>query len=89
MITVADPNNPLNLTTKYVWQRGDTFMLIAHKYRRPGQWTELLDLNKREVQRNNYIMREGDEIQIPEDWFPLPVPAYTTKFRGTHGIRQA
>lgn len=81
-------DNPLRLTTEYTWEAGDTFMLVAHKYRRPGQWLELLDLNKALVSKNRYLMRAGDVIQVPEDWFPLPTPTYTTNFRGSHGIRQ-
>ena len=83
-----DTYNPLNLTTRYKWLPGDTLMLIALKYRRPGQWLELLDLNKMVLMNNQYQMREGDVIDIPEDWFPLPEPvSFTTKFKGSSGTR--
>ena len=82
------PVNPLNLTTEYTWQAGDTLHMIAHKYRRPNQWTELLDLNKTLISNNHYLMRAGDVIKIPEDWFPLPeLPGFTTKFKGSSGER--
>ena len=85
---MADPNNPLNLTTKYTWEPGDTMMLIALKYRRPGQWLELLDLNKRLLMNNQYQMHEGDIIDVPENWLPLPEPVgFTTKFKGSVGTR--
>lgn len=80
--------NPLNLSTEYAWEPGDTLMLIAYKYRRPGQWTELLDLNKTQISQKQYQMRPGDVIKVPEDWFPLPeAPGFTTKFKGSMGTR--
>lgn len=80
--------NPLNLTTEYTWQAGDTLMLIAYKYRRPGQWTELLDLNATQLSKQNYRFQVGDKIKVPEDWFPLPPPpSFSTKFTGSKGTR--
>jgi len=82
-------DNPLGLTTTYTWQEGDTLALIAHKYRRPAQWTELLDYNKHKIAFElNYLMRAGDTIRIPESWFPLPAaPSFGTKFIGSKGER--
>lgn len=80
-------SNPLNLTTEYVWQDGDTFMLIAAKYRRTDQWLELLDLNKVLLYNNRYRMCTGDTIQVPPSWFPLPDFSFTTKFVGSSGYR--
>lgn len=83
------PSNPLNLGTTYTWQPGDTLMLVAHKYRRPGQWTELMDLNKVLLSKVRYTLRAGDTIEIPETWFPLPLIEFGTKYKGSsiHGER--
>lgn len=81
-------DNPLNLGTEYIWQAGDTMMLVALKYRRPGQWTELLDLNKIMLMNNRYMLKAGDLIQVPADWFPLPNYSFDTKLKGSHGTRQ-
>lgn len=87
--SVIDPTNPLRLTTRYEWQEGDTLALIALKYRRPNQWTELLDHNKVVIANQRYIMKPGDIIEIPESWFPLPTITYGTKFIGSSitGVR--
>lgn len=78
--------NPLGLKDKYTWQHGDTFALIACKYRRPDQWLQLLDCNKKVLQNNQYIMKEGDQIDIPPEWFPLPpLPERYVKILGSYG----
>ncbi len=83
-------DNPLNLTTEYTWQAGDTMMLVALKYRRLDKWLELLDLNKGLLMDNRYMMRAGDVIQVPESWFPLPnFERDTTRFKGSHGYSVA
>ena len=84
---IRDEQNPLGLGSEYTWEAGDTFMLIALKYRRPSQWLELLDLNKRTLQNNRYLMCTGDNIEVHHEWFPLPTYEYNTKFRGSHGTR--
>lgn len=86
-VATATANNPLNLGLDYTWQAGDTFATIALKYRRPKQYAELVDLNKVLLSKNNYLMRAGDVIKIPEDWFPLPSYEFGTKFKGSKGER--
>lgn len=79
--------NPLNLTTEYIWQAGDTMMLVALKYRRPGQWLELLDLNTKLLLECRYMLKPGDVIKVPESWFPLPDWQFETKIKGSSGYR--
>jgi hypothetical protein len=81
-------SNPLNLTTEYTWQAGDCFSTVAIKYRRQVKdYLHLLELNKDLVRKNNYIMRPGDVIKVPEDWFPLREVSFGTKIIGSKGIR--
>lgn len=76
------------LGKEYIWRAGDTFMIIAHRYRRPGQFTELLDLNKSLLRKNRYRMVEGDIIQIPDHWFPLPQLVFGTRLSGSSGYKE-
>lgn len=72
----------------YVWEHGDTFALVAIKYRRTQrEYIEVLDLNKALVRRNNWIMRPGDVIEIPDSWFPLREPDFNVVVVGTWGRR--
>ena len=81
------PTTP-NREKLYVWEEGDTFALIACKYRRTErEYIEVLDLNKALVRRNNWIMRPGDIIEIPDSWFPLQEPDFNVVVVGTWGRR--
>lgn len=85
---VQDQNqNPLNLTTEYIWQTGDTMATIACKYRRQDQVLELIELNKWYLFECRGLSKAGDKIKIPEDWFPLPQWGYETKLKGSSGYR--
>lgn len=85
----ADPNIPATLGKEYAWRPGDTLALIACRYGKTARndFLEILDLNRMVLERNRYLMREGDVIKIPEHWFPLTPQSFTTEFRGSHGTR--
>lgn len=90
MQVLADNNNPLNLGLEYTWQEGDCLATVALKYRQPREkYLELLQLNIEFIQKIRYLLRPGDKIKVPENWFPLPPiqEQYSIKLRGTHGYR--
>lgn len=67
---------------------GDTLAVIATRYCRPhNDYLKLLALNRRVLETNNYLMREGDPINIPEDWFPIRTVKFNMRFKGSHGTR--
>ena len=78
----------MKLTNKYLWQKGDTLTSIAIKYRRGSQWRELLDHNIILIRESNYLLREGDVIEIPDSWFPLPDYSFETEIKGSSGYRR-
>jgi hypothetical protein len=54
---------------KYTWQKGDDFRKIAYKFTHNAfRYVEILDLNKDVLKANDYLMRPGDTILIPESW---------------------
>lgn len=77
--TTSNDYSPVVLGKQYSWQKGDTLMLIATKYRRTSQWLELLELNKGKFKNWCHLPRVGDIIDIPEDWFPLPDYSFEVK----------
>lgn len=80
--------NPLNLSTTYVWQPGDTLALVALKYRRPGEHEALIPLNQSQLYHRRYKLEPGDQINIPTYWLPLKEPpSFSTKFTGSKGER--